>query len=279
MVENAHTVMYESVGGENGKVALFPDYNNDNVGQRFFVRTAFAFLFATGLMALFAALVSIEKADTHNAYVQSLSVIICLVAAYHYYEIAKVRTSETSVKTEFQADALRYGDWVITMPFLTLKFYAIINKSASAYDSVFSNPEMAAVTSVMMIALGSFVRLGLDELSGWRRLSVFARIIGICCWVLSCVCLVLLLIDIGRAADTHSDTPLLLSFLFVWVGYPLVTFLAAVWRYTDNADTPYDSRLSIVKDATFSCLDIYAKGVFALYSSSAVFGVAFFETR
>ena len=267
---------YKSIDGD---VALFPEYNNESIGQRFFVRTTFAFLLAGGTIAFLAALTAIKMGKVADVYVQTLSVVVCYIAAYHYYEIAKVRMSEVSVKTEFHADALRYGDWAVTMPFLTLKLYAVINISATAYDSIFANAEIAAVASVLMIVLGSFVRLGLDELSGWRRLSATARIIGMCCWALSCVCLLLLLIDIGRAAATHKDHYLLLSFLFVWVGYPIVAFVSSVWRHLDEADTPYDRRLSIVKDAAFSCLDIYAKGVFAIYSSSTVFGVAFFETR
>ena len=259
--------------------SLFPEYNHERLGQRFLVRTTFAFLASGGTFAFLAALTAIKMGRIADTYVQSLSVVICFVAAYHYYEIAKVRMDEASVKTEFHADALRYGDWVVTMPFLTLKFYALINSPVTAYDSIFANAEIAAVASVLMIALGSFVRLGLDELSGWRRLSATARIIGMCCWALSCVCLLLLLIDIGRAAATHKDHYLLLSFLFVWVGYPIIAFVSSVWRHLDEADTPYDSRLSIVKDAAFCCLDIYAKGVFAIYSSSAVFGVAFFQTR
>lgn len=265
--------------GIDDRVSLFPEYNHERLGQRFLVRTTFAFLAAGGAFAFLAALTAIKMGRIADTYVQSLSVVICFVAAYHYYEIAKIRMGETSVKMEFQADALRYGDWAVTMPFLTLKFYAIINSPVTAYDSIFANAEIAAVASVLMIVLGSFVRLGLDELSGWRRLSATARIIGMCCWVLSCVCLLLLLIDIGRAAATHRDHHLLLSFLFVWVGYPIVAFVSSVWRHLDEADTQYDSRLSIVKDAAFCCLDIYAKGVFAVYSSSTVFGVTFFQTR
>ena len=267
---------YKSIEND---VSLFPTYNNESIGQRFFVRTTFALLAAAGALAFLAALTAVRMGQIADAYVQSLSVIICFVAAYHYYEIAKVRMGDTSVKTEFHADALRYGDWVVTMPFLTLKFYALINSPVTAYDSIFANAEIAAVASVLMVVLGSFVRLGLDELSGWRRLSATARIIGMCCWVLSCICLLLLLIDIGRAAATHKDHHLLLSFLFVWVGYPIVAFVSSVWRHLDEADTPYDSRLSIVKDASFCCLDIYAKGVFAVNSGSTVFGVAFFQTR
>ena len=259
--------------------SLFPEFNHERLGQSFLVRTTFAFLAAGGTFAFLAALTAIKMGRIADTYVQSLSVVICFVAAYHYYEIAQVRMGEAGTKTEFQADALRYGDWAVTMPFLTLKFYAIINSPVTAYDSIFANAEIAAVASVLMIVLGSFVRLGLDELSGWRRLSATARIIGMCCWALSCVCLLLLLIDIGRAAATHKDHHLLLSFLFVWVGYPIVAFVSSVWRHLDEADTPYDGRLSIVKDAAFGFLDIYAKGVFAVYSSSGVFGVTFFQTR
>lgn len=256
-------------------VTLFPEYNYDRLGQRFFVRTAFAFLAAAGAFALLAALVAIKLGHVSDAYTQALSVTICSVAAYHYREIGIVRKQEVSVLSELEADALRYTDWILTMPLLTLKFYAIIDHQMD-YDSIFESPQIAAVASVLMVVLGSFVRLGLDELSGWRRLSATARIVGMCCWVFSCICLVLLLIDIGRAAATHRDHHLLLSFLFVWVGYPIVTFVSSVWRHLDEPDTPYDRRLSIVKDAAFSCLDIYAKGVFAWWSASKVFGVVVF---
>jgi hypothetical protein len=254
-------------------VSLFPEYNYERLGQRFFVRTAFAFLAAAGAFAFLAALVAIKLGHVSDAYTQALSVVISSIAAYHYLEIAKVRMGEVSVRSELEVDALRYTDWILTMSFLTLKFYAIIDRPSSSYDSVFESPQIAAVASVLMVVLGSFVRLGLDELSGWRRLSATARIVGMCCWVLSCVCLLLLLIDIGRAASTHNDHYLLLSFLFVWVGYPIVAFVSSVWRHLDGADTPYDRRLSMVKDFAFCCLDMYAKGVFAWYSASKVFGI------
>ena len=257
----------------------FPQFNNENTGSRFFLRTTFAFLFSSGLFSAFAALVCIQKNHVPEAYIQCLSVIINWVAAYHYYEIVKSRSGETTTSTELEIDALRYGDWVITMPFLTLKLYAIINRDASSYDSIFSNPEIGAVTSVLMVALGSFVRLGLDELSGWKRLSTLSKTIGILAWVLSCTCLLLLLIDLGRAAGTHPDSKILFSLIFVWLGYPLVAILASIWRHLDEPKTPYDVRLSVIKDASFSCLDIYAKGVFALYSGSVVFGTAFFSSR
>lgn len=261
-------------------VSLFPEYNYDRLGQRFFARTAFAFLTAAGAFAFLAALTAIkmgELADTYvGTYVQSLSVAICLVAGYHYYEIGKLRAGEVSTNTELQVDALRYGDWAVTMPLLTLKFYAIIERPQTDYDSIFESPHIAAVASVLMIVLGSFVRIGLDELSGWRRLTGVAQLVGICCWVFSCICLVLLLVDIGRAAAAHQDRRLLLSFLFVWVGYPIVAAVSSVWRHADGPDTPYDRRLSFVKDATFSCLDIFAKGVFCWWSASGVFGVFVF---
>ena len=257
-------------------VTLFPEFNFERLGQRFFVRTAFAFFAAAGAFAFLAALAALKMGQITDAYTQALSVVICSIAAYHYSEIGTVRKQEVSVRSEFEVDALRHGDWVVTMPLLTLKFYAVIDRRQSSYDSIFESPQIAAVASVLMIVLGSFVRLGLDELSGWRRLSATSRIVGMCCWVFSCICLVLLLIDIGRAAATHKEHYLLLSFLFVWIGYPIIAFVSSVWRHLDDPDTPYDRRLSIVKDAVFSCLYIYAKGVFAWYSASKVFGVVVF---
>lgn len=257
-------------------VPQFPRFNEQNVGQRYFLRTAFAFLASSGAFAFVATLVSIGTGRLASAYAQCLSMLICWIAAYHYYEIVKTREGQPTVGLEMRADSLRYGDWIVTMPLLTLKLYAVISRPASTYDSLFSNPEIAAVTSVIMVALGTFVRLGLDELSGWRRLSAISQIAGVTAWALSCVCLLLLLIDLGRAAEGHDDQALLHSFIFVWIGYPLVAFLSATWRYTDKADASYDGLLSIVKDVCFSCLDVYAKGVFAWYSGSAVFGVIFF---
>lgn len=257
-------------------VALFPEFNFERLGQRFLVRTAFAFLAATCAFAFLAALAALKTGQLADAYTQALSGVLSFVAAYHYREIATVRNQEVSVRSELEVDALRYGDWAVTMPLLTLKFYAIINRPASTYDSVFESPQIAAVAAVLMIALGALVRIGLDELSGWRRLSATARIVGICCWAFSCVCLLLLLIDIGRAAATHTDRPALLSFLFVWLGYPLMAAIASIWRHLDREETPYDHRLSVVKDAAFACLDIYAKGVFGWWSASTVFGVFMF---
>ena len=209
--------------------------------------------------------------------IRDRSVAICIVAALHYHEILKLRDRQPTVSVEMQVDALRHGDWVITMPLLVLKFYALINVPFSAYDSIFSSADVAAIASVLMIVLGAFVRLGLDELSGWKRLTRESLFVGLLAYALSSVCLVLLLVDISRAASGHRDRPILDSLLFVWVGYPLVAFFGSMRRYSDDQNTPYDLNLSLTKDIAYSCLDVYAKGVFALYSASTVFGVEFFN--
>jgi len=245
-----------------------------NISHKFFVRSCFAFLVAGAVLSLFAALAAIGGG---SGYSSALSVAICVVAAIHYYEILKLRERQPTVSVEMQVDALRHGDWVITMPLLVLKFYTIINVPFSAYDSIFPSADVAAIASVLMIVLGAFVRLGLDELSGWKRMTRESLFVGLLAYGLSCVCLVLLLVDISRAASGHRDRPILDSLLFVWVGYPLVAFFASMRRYGDDQDTPYDLNLSLTKDIAYSCLDVYAKGVFAMYSASTVFGVEFFN--
>ena len=246
----------------------------DNISHKFFLRACFAFLVGGAIVSAFAALAAIGAGS--SAYSSALSVAICIVAALHYHEILKLRDRQPSVSVEMQVDALRHGDWVITMPLLVLKFYAVIRVPFSAYDSIFSSADVAAVASVLMIVL-AFVRLGLDELSGWKRMTRESLFVGLLAYGLSCVCLVLLLVDISRAASGHADRPILDSLLFVWVGYPLVAFFASMRRYSDDQTTPYDLNLSLTKDIAYSCLDVYAKGVFALYSASTVFGVEFFN--
>lgn len=245
-----------------------------NISHKFFLRACFAFLVAGAVLSTFASLAAIGSG---HAYGSVLSVAICVVAAWHYHEILKLRDRPPSVSVEMQVDALRHGDWVITMPLLVLKFYALIGVPFSAYDSIFSSADVAAVASVLMIVLGAFVRLGLDELSGWKRMTRESLFVGLLAYALSCVCLVLLLVDISRAASKHGDRQILDSLLFVWLGYPLVAFFASMRRYRDDQTTPYDLNLSLTKDIAYSCLDVYAKGVFALYSTSTVFGVEFFN--
>ena len=250
-----------------------------NISHKFFVRACFAFLLSGAILSAFAALAAMGAipGTAGSAYSSALSVAICVVAAWHYYEILKLRERQPTVSVEMQVDALRHGDWVITMPLLVLKFYAVINVPFSAYDSIFSSADVAAIASVLMIVLGAFVRLGLDELSGWKRLTRESLFVGLLAYALSSVCLVLLLVDISRAASNHGDRPILDSLLFVWVGYPLVAFFGSMRRYSDDQNTPYDLNLSLTKDIAYSCLDVYSKGVFAMYSASTVFGVEFFN--
>jgi hypothetical protein len=262
-----------------------------NISHKFFLRSCFAFLVGAALVSTFASLAviggsvpgggagagALSPGAGSAAYSSALSVAICAVAAMHYHEILKLRNRQSTVSVEMQVDALRHGDWVITMPLLVLKFYAVINVPFDEYDSIFPSADVAAVTSVLMIVLGAFVRLGLDELSGWQRMTRESLFVGLLAYALSCVCLVLLLVDISRAASKHGDRQILDSLLFVWLGYPLVAFFASMRRYRDDQATPYDLNLSLIKDIAYAALDIYAKGVFATYSASVVFGVEFFN--
>ena len=257
--------MYESVDSEPMA----------NIGSRFFLRSTLSFLFATGVLSLASVLVSIKANDVSKAYISTLSVAINMVAVYHYYEMLKLRVYRPSVDIELQIGSLRHGDWAVTMPLLVMKFYAIARSVGSASE-IFTSVEVAALTAFFMVILGMFVRIGLDELSGFHRLDVQSQLAGIVAWIASCICLLLLVVDIGRVITPHSDSSVLFSMLLVWLGYPALTFLSSMWRRNDKVDTLYDPRLSLANDVGYACLDAFAKGCFALYSASAVFGVVFF---
>ena len=72
--------MYESIKTEETTLR-FSRFNEGNVGQCYFLRTAFAFLASCGMFALVAAITSIKMGHATDAYIQGLSVLICWVAA------------------------------------------------------------------------------------------------------------------------------------------------------------------------------------------------------
>ena len=104
-----------------------------------------------------------------------------------------------------------------------------------------------------MIVLGAFVRLGLDELSGWKRMTRESLFVGLLAYGLSCVCLVLLLVDIlprGERPRRPADPRLAPLRVGGLPARGLLRLDAAVRR----PDTLHDLNLSLTKDIAYSCL-------------------------
>ena len=171
--------------------------------------------------------------------------------------------------------ALRHSDWAVTMPLLILKLYALINNTDR--DLLLSSVDLSALLACVMVLLGAYVRLGLDELAGWTdndprtKLSTLDKGLGIFCYVGSWIILVLLLVDLCITYSEVDNTAVVYSFFLVWPCYG-VTACVSAWARQGN--TYYPKNVALLKDVIYSGLDVFSKAVFAWYTSSAAFGIS-----
>lgn len=234
------------------------------------LRIAFSFLSAATVFSFVATLVYLQARMSMQTYIASLSTVINLVAAYHYHEMIKLRTAEdlTSV-TEWKIGLLRHSDWAVTMPLLVLKLYAIINNSEQ--DLILVSVDLSALLACIMVLLGAYVRLGLDELAGWKFLTDLQKLLGLLCYAGSWIILVLLLIDLCNAYSGVDNTAIVYAFFLVWPCYGVTACMSALGRRRSSKF--YPKNIALVKDVVYSGLDVFSKAVFAWYTNSAAFGV------
>jgi len=242
-------------------------------GTVFALRSAFAFLLAAALFSFATTLYYIHAGSTQGTYLAALSAIINAVAAWHYNEIIKVRASEAISKgSEWKIDALRHGDWVVTMPLLVLKLYALAGNS-SDHDAILNTVDLAAFIAALMIALGAFARLGYEEMDGfwYGNMDGYDKIVGVVLYLGSIACLVLLLIDLFNIFSDLETPTIIYAFFLVWPAYAVVALLACMIRqFTDP--TEYPRFVALAKDVSFASLDVFSKAVFAWHTCSAAFG-------
>lgn len=168
------------------------------------------------------------------------------------------------------------------MIFLTFKIYALINRPFADYDGYFESVEAAAGTAAVMIILGAYARIGTDEM--WDTDHVWTQFSGFVAYGLSCLCLVFILVDMGNAASCIEHGGFFRSFFYVWIGYPVVGFVSSMWRLFSKIcyksyDGNYPEFLSLFKDLSFGLLDVWSKGVFAMWTAYTAFGQTLFDSK
>ena len=125
----------------------------------------------------------------------------------------KLRNIAGSLRTPFRehfemfakqvccVEALRHSDWAVTMPLLVLKLYALINNPE--HDLILQSVDASALCATIMVLLGAWVRLGLDEMAPKDELASrqdlkWADVItGTVAYLVSFALLILLLIDLS----------------------------------------------------------------------------------
>jgi len=171
------------------------------------------------------------------------------------------------------------------MMLLVTKIYAIINRPFADYSGPFASVETAVAVAALMILIGAFARIGTDE--SWDFKRPILAFFGYAAYAVSLTCMVLLLWDLGNAAHPIQNGYLFRSFFYVWIGYPGVALCSMLWRfwyarcsktYPDGTYAgEFPEALSLFKDLSFGLLDVWSKGVFAMWTAYTVFGKTLFN--
>jgi len=253
--------LYEGIGDVSEKATVFV------------LRSAYAFLLAAALFGFATTLFYIHAGSSAGTYLTALATVINAVAAWHYNEIIKVRVGEAITKgSEWKIDALRHGDWIVTMPLLVLKLHALVGNNLD-HDPILHSVDLAAFIAALMIACGAFARLGYDEMHGFfKDMDGFDKTVGVVLYCASIACLVLLLIDLFNLFSDVETTTIVYAFFLVWPAYAVVALLSCVIRQYTDADE-YPRFVALSKDVAYSALDVFSKAVFGWHTCSVAFGI------
>ena len=144
------------------------------------------------------------------------------------------------------------------MPLLILKLYALINNPE--HDLILGSVDASALCATLMILLGAYSRLGLDELSNYNGMSRFGFTVGIFAYLGSVALMILLLIDLVNAYSGVENTTIVFAFFLVWPCYALVAFTAVWFRQGSGSSERYPKYIALAKDLCFAALDVFSKG-------------------
>jgi hypothetical protein len=240
------------------------------------------------LAACVALSTSIVSATGDDRLSCALSFATCAVAFYHYSKLISIR-EQTAMRVKLSApgavpsgqatelklswqelncDAVRYSDWMVTLLPLVIDLHLIVGRHTALFSIAWS-----VVLVQVMVALGSFTRLGTDELvprrdgGGLDGMIIF----GITTLLLSFGCLVLVLYNLLGNLENDPSGGWVYAFSLPWVLYGVVAVVSIVWRQMQPSG--YPEALSIFKDVSYGALDVWSKAMFTLWICSKALGM------
>lgn len=257
--------------------------------------TLLSFQFAASAMAGGAAVsigtlaVAHLKASPDFCYSAGLSLAICTVAYINYCSMAniKIETIKSSKNTSAQQPQpktareegekkengnaihdrqityLRYADWLVTMPLISLKLLHLAKDGTEPSEDSF----LTTVLSYRIIALSSFVMIAsalvavlafeidakhtITKSSSAQFASIFFYVISFACLIATGVILVMTSVQYDSKYTVE-----IIVFAAVWLCYPFVHFGNLCWELP-------------IKDILYVLLDVFSKPVLSLYLAGA----------
>jgi len=273
-----------------GNVLLHPSFVTPHEFPVFIRATAMRVVTGTLLLSgLFVGCAALTVDDATKTLSCALSCATSIVAFYHYTKLVSIReqggTRITLSKPgdipmgqppalklawqELAADAVRYSDWIVTLTPLIVDLH-ILNGQQTALFPIAWSP----VLCILMVVFGAFTRIGTDELippsTATKSNDGVVRVAGLISFVLSAVCLFLVLYNLLYGSKNDQSNGWAAAFSLPWVGYGIVAMVAIVWRQFQPDG--YPEALSVFKDVGFGALDVWSKAVFAFYIGSNALG-------
>lgn len=216
------------------------------------------------LAGIFAACVAVVSDHNEDKTSCALSAATCLVAFYHYNKLIEIRENTARFKradlVELEVDSVRFSDWAITLTPLILDLHMMRGSETNGVSVGTS-----ALLCILMVALGAWGRLGLDDLySSPFSTRPLLFLSGVLTFAASCGCLALVLNNLlgGLSADASNGWEA--RFSLPWIGYGVVALVAVLARQTASFGE-YPVWLSVGKDVVLGLLDIWSKAAFAVY--------------
>ena len=258
--------------------------------------TLLSFQFAASAMAGGAAVsigtlaVAHLKASPDFCYSAGLSLAICTVAYINYCSMAniKIETIKSSQNTSAQQPQtrtagkeekkkkengnaihdrqityLRYADWLVTMPLISLKLLHLAKDGTEPSEDSF----LTTVLSYRIIALSSFVMIAsalvavlafeidakhtINNSNNAQFARIFFYVISFACLIATGVILVMTSVQYDSKYTVE-----IIVFAAVWLCYPFVHFWNLCWELP-------------IKDILYVLLDVFSKPVLSLYLAGA----------
>ena len=196
----------------------------------------------------------------------------CAIAAVHYYfilqcidEFSKNGTTKNFDHLrvrDMRVDGLRYSDWLITLPLLTIEISLLRSDFA---DTIVSGYWLALLQAVM-VSLGAVWRFVADEGRTLQR-----RILGYVSFVASILLLVVVLIFLlmhsltwistfNDKESVKNDIAAVQILTLVWIAYPLAAGVTGLSQPANGGRQDYGTRHAFTWKARCTpCLTFFGR--------------------
>jgi bacteriorhodopsin len=203
-----------------------------------------------------------------------LAAAISAVAFYHYQKLVEIRGSgRHSTELEDQCDAVRYSDWLVTLPALAVEINLIMNgKDDSPWEAVHRGWWMAAGL-VVMVLFGILERE--TAATSTSTAPALSWLPGLPWFPLACGLLLAVFFGLAERPRTH-DWAFWGFVVIPWSLYGVVAKAAQLaGNGTESSGADRNESVSVAKDILYGLLDIWCKAVLGLWTASKAAGVAY----